>query len=110
MLAVVPRELVAARKLPPAAFPIAVIRLLARVRAHMCLEVRALRVSLVTLRVWTLVKSAAGCYASTRCRLALLLLRLHDHFITAATQTRFRFIVREQFRLFRISVIKKTII
>ena len=48
VLAVVPRQLVGAGKLPAAAVPRALVRLLARVRPLVRLEVRALRVDLVT--------------------------------------------------------------
>lgn len=45
---VVPGQLVRAGELPPAALPRAVVRLLAGVRAQVGLQVRALRVGLVT--------------------------------------------------------------
>ena len=51
VLAVVARQLVGARELPPAALPAAQVRLLARVSAVMRLQVRALRVRLVAARV-----------------------------------------------------------
>ncbi len=57
VLAVVSRELVTSRKLPPAALPRAVIGLLARVRAHVRLQMRALRVGLDTVGVRARVHS-----------------------------------------------------
>ena len=50
VLAVVPRQLVGAGKLPAAAVPGALVRLLARVRPLVRLEVRALRVDLPAVR------------------------------------------------------------
>ena len=51
VLAVVARQLVGARELPPAALPAAQVRLLPRVRAMVRLQVRALRVRLVAARI-----------------------------------------------------------
>ncbi len=55
MLAIVPRELVTARKLPRAALPVAVIRLFARMGSHVRFQVRTLRVGLRAAHLQALV-------------------------------------------------------
>ena len=68
VLAEVARQLVAARKLPAAALPGAVVGLLARVRPHVRLQVRALRVRLAALPVRALVDTALPCLRRLRHR------------------------------------------